>query len=96
MCKTVNVWHFRQVLHLIVSVPGLGNYEKVLVYSTVIIPLLAVTKSRFRIVLNSFKVFHTLTYYIAVPERKVFRLSLVCADILPKADEFETPIPSYT
>ena len=69
---------------MIVLIPGACS---------MIIPFLTVSKSRFKIVLSL-----SSTNNIAVPERKVLKLSSssVCADVLPKTDEFEMPVPLYT
>lgn len=52
-----------------------------------------VSKSSFKIVL-----FFSSTNYIAVPERKVLKLSssVVWAEVLPQTDESEMPVALYT
>lgn len=63
---------------------------KVWVYSSMIILFLIVSKSRPKIILS-----FSPKNYIAVPERKVLKLSssVVWAEVLPQKDESEMPIP---
>lgn len=65
---------------------------KVWVYSSMIILFLIVSKSRPKIILS-----FSPKNYIAVPERKVLKLSssVVWAEVLPQKDESEMPIPLH-
>lgn len=93
MWEKVNIFQLTWDLGLIVLFQDWISIVKFWVYSGMIIPFLTVPKSRFKIVL-----LFSSTNYIAVPERKVLKLSssVFWAEVLPQTDESEMPIPLYT
>lgn len=91
--EKVNIFQFRWGLGLIVLFQGWISIGNVWLYCGMIILFLTVSESSSKIDLS-----FSSTNYIAVPERKVLKLSssVVCAEVLPQKDESEMPIPLHT